>query len=128
MTDPAKKGSNLRGLKEPPRQLIPVAITEINPVLPGLVKDVGENLEGLINGIATNAEPDHVRLCPPRRPVVSDTEVEAIRAAGFGVGEVADTLPRWQKDSIVIWFVELMQAEVLRRRRLAVNPRQTTAI
>ena len=106
-----------------PRKSIPVVITEIEPILPGFVQNVGQYLNGVHHRVTTNTDTNHVRLLPPRRPRIGNTQIQHIRAASVSISDHDGPLPRWQKDSVILWARELIEAEMFRSGVLAIDPR-----
>jgi hypothetical protein len=110
-------------MERTPRQLVPVVVTDPQPIPSGFVEDVRQNLDGFHNGISSKTDPDHVRLDPPRRPRVSNTQAQVISSAKFGGGIGEDVVATWQRESLILWARELVEAEMFRSRVLAINPR-----
>ena len=90
-----------------------MGLAEPQPIDARFVEMVSEYLDGIETRITTNAEPRHMRLLRPRRPFVSNTQAQVIGTASFTGDNDLSVLPRWIKDSVLIWSRELVEAEML---------------
>ncbi len=125
MTPQASDRSDSVAIERATDESVPVVITDPQPVLTGFVEDVRQNLDGIHDGIAPNADTDHVRLDPPRRPRISNAQAQVISTAMFDVGPENSALTVWQQDTLILWARELVKAEMLRSRSFAVKPRKS---
>ena len=100
---------------------VPVLVGDIQPLDAGLIEKVHDYLDRIHDRITTKSEPRHIRFLTPRRPRISNTQAQIIRSA-FVTGPIEEpALPRWIRDSVILWDRELIEAEVLSSCGLAVK-------
>ena len=109
-------------------EAVSIRITDVKPLDARFVQIVSEYLDGIHTWVTTNPDTHHVRLLTARPPRISNTEIQVIRAA-FPDAHVNQTpLPRWVRDSVIIWHRELIELEVVARGALAVQETNPTAV
>jgi hypothetical protein len=111
-----------------PREATTIRLTEPKPLDARFVQMVSEYLDRIHNRITTNSEPRHIRLLPPRRPLISNTQAQVIGTAVFAGDHPQPVLPRWIHDSVVIWSRELIELEELSTRSLHVKEATTSPV
>jgi hypothetical protein len=108
-------------MKTTTTELVSIRITDVKPLDARFVQIVSEYLDRIHDRITTKPYPHHVRLLAARPPFISNTQIQVIRAA-FPTSHVDQTpLPRWIRDSVILWDRELVELEELRRSSLAIN-------
>ena len=100
-------------MKRTSTERVPIPVADIQPVDAGFVEKVCNYLDRIQDRITTKPEPRHVRLLAPRRPRISNTQAQVIRAAFPTRPNEGSVLPRWIQDSVILWDRELIEAEVL---------------
>ena len=105
---------------------VSVLVGDIQPLDAGLIEKVCNYLDRIQDSITTKPEPRHIRFLTARRPRISNTQAQVI-SSSFVTGPIEEpALPRWIRDSVVLWDRELIEAEILAGSDLAMqgaNPR-----
>ena len=110
------------------RQATTIRLSEPKPLDARFVQMFSEYLDRIQARITTNSEPRHIRLLPPRRPFVSNTQAQVIGTALFAGHRDQPVLPRWVRDSVILWSRELVELEKLSTRPLHVKEANTSPI
>ena len=107
---------------------VSIRISDVEPLDTRFVQIVSEYLDGIHTWITTDPDTRHIRLLATRPPRISNTEIQVIRAA-FPAAHVNQTpLPRWVRDSVIIWHRELVELEIVARGALAVQETNPSSI
>ncbi len=99
-------------MKTTPTKPSTIRLRDIEPINVGLVEDICNYLDRIQTRITRQTESRHVRLLAIRPPFISNTQVHVIRTAFFGGDVDHPPLARWQRDSVILWERELIEAEV----------------
>lgn len=113
-------------MKSTSTERVSIFVGDVKPIDPGFVQKVCDYLDRIENWVTTNPEARHVRLLTARRPRVSNTQAHVIRSAFVTRATEHSVLPRWIQDSVILWDRELIEAEIISSRGLAMqgaNPR-----
>lgn len=89
-----------------------IRLRDIEPINVGLIEDICNYLDRIQTRITRQTESRHVRLLAIRPPFISNTQVQVIRTSFFGGKADHPPLARWQRDSVILWERELVEAEV----------------
>ena len=109
-------------------QTVSIFISDVKPLDARFVQMVCDYLDRVLNDITCKPEPRHQRFLFARRPRISNTEAQAVSAAfATRKGDIS-ILPRWVRDSVILWHRELAKAEVIERGPTAPQKRVSASI
>ncbi len=115
-------------MKTTPTKPSTIRLGDIEPINAGLVEDICNYLDRIQTRITRQTESRHVRLLAIRPPFISNTEIQVIRAA-FPAWDVDHVpIPRWQRDSVILWSRELVEAEVFSSASAASDMANTSPV
>jgi hypothetical protein len=100
---------------------VSIRISDVKPIDARFVQIVSEYLDRIHDRISTKPYPYHVRLLTARPPLISYTQAQVISTAFIATHGNQSVLPRWVKDSVILWDRELIEFEKLSRSGLAIN-------
>ena len=102
------------GPEAPLIQMISKTIGDIQPRDVASVEIVGDDFERFERPVPLQSETAHRRLLPPRKILISETEVSVIRSAFPRWIPPNTPIPAWIRDSVITMEREFIEFEILR--------------